>query len=61
MGLRGRKQSQKHKAELAKLEKIFMGLILKVLTRSIPRAAPLLALLEPWWLCGAGQSQGLIA
>lgn len=38
-----------------------MGVILKVFMRSIPRAAPLLALLEPRWLCGAGRSQGLIA
>lgn len=53
-GLRGRKQSQTCKAELPKLEKIFVGVIVKVLTRSIPRALLLT-------LCGAGQGPGLAA
>lgn len=52
-GLRGRKQSQKCKAELPKVEKIFMEVIVKVLPRSsIPQALLLT-------LRGATQSPGL--
>lgn len=56
-GLRGRKQSQKCKAELLKLEKIFPGVIVKVLMR-FPElcSSPLRGQPEPRARCTAGFS-----